>query len=136
MVAVERLRRRADFAALRKERRVESRCFTLQARERARPPVGMAAPLATGPRLGFTITKKTGTAVERNRMRRRLKEAVRRDRAIPFRADCDYVVIVRRAVLTEPFEQLQSALRRAVETAHGPRTASEGKKARRDQASR
>ena len=47
--------------------------FALQARARADGEVDEA-----GPRVGFTVTRKIGGAVERNRIRRRLKAALRR----------------------------------------------------------
>ena len=53
-----RLVRRADFIACSKGRRVTTAAFVLQERLR-----GDEAP----PRFGFTVTNKTGGAVERNR---------------------------------------------------------------------
>lgn len=115
MAAVARLLKRADFVAARRGRRVESRCFTLQTFRR------LAVTQTSSPRLGLTVTKKVGGAVERNRIRRRLREAVRRADAIPFRPDFDYVLVARREALTEAFTNLQQAVRKAVETAHAPR---------------
>ena len=65
-------------------------------------------------RIGFTVSRKVGTAVERNRVRRRLREAVRRvENLAPGH---DYVLIGRRAALSLPFRQtvedFQRALRR------------------------
>ena len=69
-------------------------------------------------RVGFTVSKQVGNAVERNRVRRRLREVVRlsaagADRMCPGH---DYVLVGRRAALAAPFgemvRELGSALRR------------------------
>jgi len=56
-------------------------------------------------RFGFTVTRKTGNAVVRNRIRRRLRDVVRHlvGNAVP---GTDYVLIGRRAALTLPFDRL------------------------------
>jgi len=108
---MERLRQRADFLAVASGARVNSAAFTLQSRRRD----------DQGPsRVGFTVTKKNGTATERNRIRRRLREAVRRldvDAAsMAMRPQHDYVLVGRRAALTADFnamfDDLRSALKR------------------------
>ncbi|MBU1212810.1 MAG: ribonuclease P protein component [Alphaproteobacteria bacterium] len=66
-----------------------------------------------GARFGFTVTKKIGNAVVRNRIRRRLREAlcsVVRDHARP---GCDYVLIARQPALTQQFQELCGDLRTA-----------------------
>ena len=75
----------------------------------------------TGPRFGLTATRKAGGAVERNRMRRRLREALRRIAPDAARPDHDYVVVLRAAALTEGFEPLLAALDRALRRIHAPR---------------
>ncbi len=65
-------------------------------------------------RLGFTVTKKVGNAVIRNRTRRRLKEAARlllRDQPV---AGADLVLIGRDATRSRDFAALQADLRRAL----------------------
>jgi ribonuclease P protein component len=104
---MDRLRQRADFLAVANGARVNSAAFTLQGRLRDDP----------GPiRVGFTVTKKNGNAPERNRIRRRLREAVRRIDAVAMRPHHDYVLVGRRAALTADFnamiEDLRSALQR------------------------
>ena len=104
---MERLRRRADLVAAAGGRKVTTAAFVLQARGRA----------DNGPvRVGFTVSKKVGTAVERNRVRRRLKDVVKRSAAGRLRSGHDYVLIGRRAALKLPFvrlvEELETALRR------------------------
>ena len=66
---MQRLTQRADFLAAARAAKAPAAAFVLQARKRD----------DEGPvRFGFTVTKKVGNAVERNRVRRRLREVVRR----------------------------------------------------------
>ena len=58
---------------------------------------------ASAARVGFTVTKKVGNAVVRNRIRRRLKEAVRVHAAGDMQPGNDYVIVGREEVLTAPF---------------------------------
>jgi ribonuclease P protein component len=104
---MDRLRQRADFLAVANGARVGSAAFVLQGRRRD----------DDGPvRIGFTVTKKNGTATERNRIRRRLREVVKRLDALSVRPHSDYVLVGRRAALTCDFatmlDDLRSALRR------------------------
>ena len=55
-------------------------------------------------RVGYTVTRKVGNAVERNRVKRRLRAVVRE--RIGERRGNDYVIIGRRAALARPFEAL------------------------------
>lgn len=72
----------------------------------------------TGPaRIGFTVTKKVGNAVVRNRTRRRLKEAARLLLAAEPVAGCDLVVIGRDTTRGRPFAALTDDLRRALDKA-------------------
>jgi ribonuclease P protein component len=94
---MERLRRRPDFLAAATGYKVPTRSFVLQARKRS----------DDGPaRIGFTVSKKVGTAVERNRVRRRLREIVRLSAAGEMCPGHDYVLIGRRAALQLPFDRL------------------------------
>ncbi|MEM7696670.1 MAG: ribonuclease P protein component [Pseudomonadota bacterium] len=95
-----RLKRRADFLAAAKGRRVKGRDFTVQIRQRADE---------LGPRVGFTVTKKVGNAPERNRIKRRLR-AVCAANCGAFAAGTDYVILARRGVLSAPFQSLEAAL--------------------------
>jgi ribonuclease P protein component len=66
-------------------------------------------------RLGFTVTKKVGNAVVRNRTRRRLKEAARLlVPTLPLRG-VDLVLIGRDSTRNRDFRALQSDIRRALE---------------------
>jgi ribonuclease P protein component len=65
-------------------------------------------------RLGFTVTKKVGNAVTRNRARRRLREAARLYlKATPL-AGLDLVLVGRAGTLDRPFPALQDDIRRAL----------------------
>jgi len=106
-LGMERLRQRADFLAAAAGNKVTAPAFLLQARKRK----------DAGPaRLGFTVSKKVGNAVERNRVRRRLREVARMAPASRMRSGHDYVLVGRRAALNFPFERMQQdfdgALRR------------------------
>lgn len=108
-----RLKRRAEFKAVAKGVRVNREPFTLQARARADD-----SPIRdTEPRVGFTVTKKVGNAVVRNRIKRRLRalsDAMRDD----FRDTTDYVIVARRAALSAPFAGLGEDLAAAIGVAH------------------
>jgi ribonuclease P protein component len=94
---MERLRRRAEFLAAAAGAKTPTAGFVLQARRR-----GDAEPA----RFGFTVSKKVGNAVERNRVRRRLREMVRHAAAGRIEAGHDYVLIGRRMALELPFDRL------------------------------
>ena len=66
-----------------------------------------------GLRVGFTVGKVLGGAVQRNRMKRRLREAVRL--AVQPNLAVDVVVNPKKSVLDAEFTQLQSELKRAFE---------------------
>jgi ribonuclease P protein component len=66
-----------------------------------------------GPRVGFTVGKVLGGAVQRNRMNRRLREAVRL--AVQPNFAVDVVVNPKKSVLDAEFTVLQSELKRAFE---------------------
>ena len=69
----------------------------------------------TGPaRFGFTVTKKVGNAVVRNRTRRRLKEAARLLFAANPMTGVDLVLIGRDATRGRNFRDLQDDIRRAM----------------------
>ncbi|WP_213773761.1 ribonuclease P protein component [Bradyrhizobium sp. dw_78] len=102
---MDRLRQRADFLAVANGARINSAAFVLQSRHRD----------DGGPvRVGFTITKKNGTATERNRIRRRLREVVKRLDTVAMRPHSDYVLVGRRTALTRDFATLLDDLRSAL----------------------
>jgi ribonuclease P protein component len=102
----QRLKRRAEFLRVAsKGRKAPVHGLVLQAL--ARDDEGPV-------RVGFTVTKKVGNAVVRNRTRRRLKEATRlllRDEPV---GGVDLVVIGRDSTRARPFLDLIDDLRRAL----------------------
>jgi ribonuclease P protein component len=102
---MDRLRQRADFLAVANGTRANSAAFVLQGRSRD----------DDGPiRIGFTVTKKNGTATERNRIRRRLRELVKRLDVVSVRPHHDYVLVGRRSALTRDFATMLDDLRSAL----------------------
>jgi ribonuclease P protein component len=63
-----------------------------------------------GPRLGVTVTKKVGSAVVRNRLRRRVREIFRRTREVAAARPCDVVVNVSPRAATTSFAALRAEL--------------------------
>lgn len=121
---MERLKRRTDFRAITEAgARAPAKAFVLQALRREEIGQGL------GPvRVGFTVSRQVGNAVERNRVRRRLREMVRLKANLPgdnaaFTPGYDYVLIGRRTALTCPFgdmtKELDGALRRVATGAAG-----------------
>jgi ribonuclease P protein component len=106
-----RLKKRADFVQAAKGRRVHGPCFTLQA-------VRRKSEVDAPPRFGFTVTKKIGGAVLRNRIRRRLKEALRLTPGLSACPGYDYVILGRQAALAQEFATLQDELTRAIAEVH------------------
>ncbi|HEY1735205.1 MAG TPA: ribonuclease P protein component [Methylovirgula sp.] len=106
-----RLKKRADFVRTAKGRRAKEPSFSLQAARRT----GAEGP----PRFGFTVTKKVGGAVIRNRIRRRLKEALRLSPVLSARPGYDYVILGREAALNQDFAALKDSLARAIADIHG-----------------
>jgi ribonuclease P protein component len=109
---MERLRQRADFLAAVSGTKVPAAAFVLQARRRTD---------SGPPRCGFTVSKWVGNAVERNRVRRRLREIVRLSGAERMRAGHDYVLIGRRAALRLPFARMTQEFEGALRRVHAGR---------------
>jgi ribonuclease P protein component len=99
------LRKREEFLAARRGEKRRGRLFLLEV---------LARGDEAAPRVGFTVTKKVGNAVVRNRVRRRLKESVRVDAAIHMARGHDYVIVGREDVLAAPFEQIADELKRRI----------------------
>lgn len=121
----ERLRRRADYLAAAKGRRHHSPRMSLQAAERTAPGPSEA------PRFGLTVSRKVGNAVKRNRVKRRLRAALRllaapvqgQDAPALGQPRFDYVVVARSEAIGAPFESLLDDLRHGLAAVHAPRGA-------------
>jgi len=75
-------------------------------------PADLAPAAIDGPavRVGFTVSRKVGNAVARNRVRRRLREVARLVIPAQARADLDYVLVGRQAALKRDFAALRQDL--------------------------
>lgn len=76
-------------------------------------------------RVGFTVTRKVGNAVERNRAKRRLRAAAAEVFPRLGRAGTDYVVVGRIGTLSRPFGALRADLEQAIRKLDGGRAGSE-----------
>ena len=112
-VKVSRLTKRADFLRLARGRKWAAPGLVLQMAETPAP-----TPEA---RAGFTVTKKIGNAVVRNRARRRLREVARAVLPLYGAPGYDYVLIAREATPVRPFASLIEDLKLALRKMHGGR---------------
>ncbi len=113
--ALGRLKRRAEFLRVAGTRlKWVAPGLILQARRHATDDSQAEGPFPV--RVGFTVSRKVGNAVVRNRARRRLRAAVERVFPEHAAAGVDFVVIGRQATLKRPFPgliaDLEAALRR------------------------
>lgn len=123
-LALVTLKKRAEFLRIRGGARCATPSFVLETKPRSPDsPVkaGRSTVSAVGPaaaRFGFTVTKQMGGAVERNRIKRRLRAAVGLLGEGATRANHDYVLIARTGALSRPFADLQKDLERALQRVH------------------
>jgi ribonuclease P protein component len=102
---MQRLLKRRDFLKVQKGRRVHTGLFSVQSlpRQDILPS-----------RAGFTVSKKVDpSAVKRNRIRRRLKEAMRLDPVAATSCGMDFVIVAKPDALHAPFTRIRSDLTRA-----------------------
>ena len=96
LAASERIRRRPDFERIYTSgAKVHGRFMTLFVMENGTP----------APRFGVAATRKMGSAVERNRAKRRARELFRRKKDI---GGLDIVIVPRREMLDAPFATLEA----------------------------
>jgi len=111
-----RLLRHADFERVYKlGRRHFSASMTVfywQRPELADEAAGVNSSVASGLRIGFTVGRALGGAVQRNRMKRRLREAVRLTRPAKG-ASADVVINPKKSLLTVDFAEVLNEVSRA-----------------------
>jgi len=100
-----RLRKHADYQRVyQRSRKHFSSSMTYFFAARAASP-------AIGPRVGLTAGRVLGKAVERNRIKRRMRAAVRANLALLTR-NVDVILHPRRTVLTAEFDSLEREVSR------------------------
>lgn len=114
------LKKRAEFLRLRGGSRFATPSFVLETKPRSISPGFAEDEVTSGPRFGFTITKKLGKAVVRNRIRRRLKAAVTVVAPEMAKPNHDYVIVARSEALVRGFADLKKDLERALQRVHHP----------------
>ena len=122
------IKRSSEFQRVRGGRRAANGSFVIETRSRA---MGTDTAASHGPRFGFTVTRKIGNAVVRNRIRRRLKEALRGLDPGIVQPGHDYVVVARSGVIGQPFDELCRLLAMTITGLHQParlRTGGEDKR--------
>jgi ribonuclease P protein component len=112
-----RLRKHADYlrtyAAARKRQSASMSWFLAP---RILAPQIPGAPVTPEPRVGLTVGKVLGKATQRNRIKRRMREALRRHVGL-LPQGCDLIFHPRRIVLTMEFAQLEAEIVRILEQA-------------------
>ena len=105
-LAIERLKKRADFLACAQSPSCAKGAVVVQARRRDDEGLQVRA--------GFTATKRIGGAVQRNRAKRRMREAARLLLPGLARPGYDYVFIARGGVTTRPWARLLDDVKSAL----------------------
>jgi ribonuclease P protein component len=114
-LALSTLKKRAEFLRMRSGRRWSNSAFVLEARSRPNDANGPA-----GARFGFTVSKKIGNAVVRNRVRRRLRALAAALDPAQVRQGFDYVLIARAGAADRAYLDLKADLDQALARVHQP----------------
>jgi ribonuclease P protein component len=107
------LKKRSEFLRVRGGRRWSGPAFVLEARSRPQD-----SPQPPNARFGFTVSKQIGTAVVRNRVRRRLRALAAGLQPAQVRQGYDYVVIARPAAAARTYRDLKADLELALARVH------------------
>jgi len=108
------LKKRSEFLRVRGGLRWSAAAFVLEARAR---PEELAQEPA---RFGYTVSKKVGGAVERNKIKRRLRALTAGLEPDQARRGFDYVLIARSGAIERRFSDLKSDLDQAIARVHQP----------------
>ena len=114
-MAFSTLKKRSEFLRVRGGSRWSTPALVVEARLRPGDEGD-----ADSPRVGFTISKKIGNAVVRNRVRRRLRAAVRALDPSQMWPGYDYVLIARTAAADRAYKDLKAELEQALQRVHQP----------------
>jgi ribonuclease P protein component len=104
----DRLKKRSDFLLVRQGKKLRGPNFLIE-----------CAPRTDGQpqtRVGLTVSKKCGNAPQRNRIKRRLREAIRLHAALYLVPATDYVIVARRELISAPFNTIVNDLKRRITT--------------------
>ena len=101
------LKKRQDFLALRQSRAFRFPAFMIAARK-------MRESSSSQARFGITVTRKVGGAVERNRIKRRFRSAIREVFPQHAESGVDYVIIAHKKALFCDYNELLDDLKRAL----------------------
>jgi ribonuclease P protein component len=111
-----RLRKHADYQrAYAASRKRQSSSMSWFLARQASPYAGAEMPVA--PRVGLTAGKVLGKAHERNRIKRRMRDVLRRHVAL-LPGGCDLILHPRRTVLTLEFAKLDQEIVRILQQAN------------------
>ena len=103
---IRKLTRRSEFLACAKAPYCAKGAIVVQARPREDDDALV--------RVGFTATKRIGGAVQRNRAKRRMREAARQILPLMATPGTDYVIIARNGVITRDWTRLLDDVKSAL----------------------
>ena len=110
--SVSTLKKRSDFLRLRSGKRHTTKSLILQSAKIGPDKTDISV------HVGYTVTKKVGNAVVRNRIRRRLREAVKQVFPLKSTPNHDYVIIGKHGALTQNFTSILKDLEQALDHVH------------------